>query len=208
MFGVRLRTGNNHKKFIGMKDLLVNIGAGNSGKEGWINVDGFPGTGINCLADARKQLPFEDNSVKGIFSEHFFEHLDYCEEAPYFLRECYRSLQPNGVLRIVVPDLEKYLRAYARDDWNLFTKIRPLDEQMKDYHYGWKYNTPMELINFVFRQGQQHKFGYDFATMEFLMRKSGFTNVTKREFRKSQMMEICIDAELREPESVYIEAVK
>ena len=101
MFSVRLRTRNNPKKFAGMKDLLVNIGAGDSGKEGWVNLDGFTGSGVTCLADARKRLPFEDSSVRGIFSEHFFEHLDYCEEAPHFLRECFRSLQPGGVLRIV-----------------------------------------------------------------------------------------------------------
>lgn len=208
MVSVRLRTRNNPRKYVGKTDLLVNIGAGSSGKEGWVNIDGFPGDGVTCLADVRKRLPFEDNSVRGIFSEHFLEHIDYIEEAPHFLRECLRSLQPGGVLRIIVPDLEKYLRAYARDDWKLFAKIRPLDEHLKDHHYGWKYNTQMELINFVSRQGQQHKFGYDFATMEFLMRKCGFTEITKQEFGKSQMPELCIDKEIRATESLYVEAVK
>jgi predicted SAM-dependent methyltransferase len=150
MFTVRLRTRNSPKEYAGKKDLLVNIGAGDSGKEGWVNLDGFPGNGVTCLADARKRLSFEDDSVRGIFSEHFFEHIDYCEEAPHFLRECFRSLQPGGVLRIIVPDLERYLRAYAEDDWNAFAKIRPLDKQLKDHHYGWQYNTQMELINLCF----------------------------------------------------------
>lgn len=208
MLGVRLRQGGNSRKFAGKKDFLVNVGAGSSGKDGWINIDGFPGQGVTCLMDVRKGLPFEDNSVRGIFSEHFFEHLDYTEEAPVFLTECLRSLQPGGVLRIVVPDIERYLRAYAQGDWSLFAEIRPLDEQLKDHYYGWKYNTQMELINFVFRQGQQHKFAYDFATMEFLLRKCGFAKVGKQAYGASHMPEICIDSGSRASESLYVEAVK
>lgn len=208
MFSVRLRSRDNSRKFAGKRNLLVNVGAGNSGKEGWVNVDGYPGEGVSCLADVRKSLPFEDNSVRGIFTEHFFEHIDYVEEAPHFLRECWRVLQPGGVLRIVVPDLERYFRAYAQGDWDLLAKIRPLDGESKDVHYGWHYNTQMELINFVLRQGQQHKFGYDIPTIEFLLRKYGFTKVEKQEFGKSQMQELCIDAAKRASESLYIEAVK
>ncbi len=63
-------------------DLLVNLGAGNKGKPGWVNVDSYPFTGINCVYDCRKHLPFPDESVKGIFCEHFFEHIDYTEEVP------------------------------------------------------------------------------------------------------------------------------
>lgn len=208
MFRVRLRTGSNARKFSGKKNFLVNVGAGNSGKEGWVNLDGFPGAGVNCLADVRKCLPFEDNSVRGIFSEHFFEHIDYTEEAPHFLAECYRTLQPGGVVRIIVPDMEKYLRAYATDNWAEFVRIRPLDEDFKDHYYGWSYNTRMELINFLFRQGQQHKFGYDFATLEFLMRKGGFTRISRRSYGDSQQPELCIDMEIRATESLYVEAVK
>jgi predicted SAM-dependent methyltransferase len=208
MMIVRIKGFNNRRQFAGRKDLLVNVGAGDSGNEGWINIDGFPGRGVTCLADARKRLPFQDNSVKGIFSEHFFEHIDYTEEAPHFLRECFRSLQPGGVVRIIVPDLERYLKAYVQDDWSLFAKIRPLDESLRDHAYGWRYNTQMELINFVFRQGQQHKFAYDFATMEFLLRKCGFTNIKRQDYGKSQMRELCIDNATRASESLYVEAMK
>src|SRR5215204_2019858 len=99
MFTVRLRTRNNRRNYAGKTELLVNVGAGDSGKDGWINLDGTTGVGVNCLADARKRLPFDDNSVRGIFSEHFFEHIDYVHDAPTFLRDCYRTLQPGGVLR-------------------------------------------------------------------------------------------------------------
>lgn len=209
MCAIRVRTRGDRRKYAGQKNLLVNVGAGDSGKEGWINVDGYPGLGVNCLADARRRLPFEDNSVRGIFSEHFFEHIDYVDDAPTFLRECLRTLQPGGVLRIIVPDLEKYFRAYAAGDWRAFAAIRPLDgEQLNDHHYGWKYNTQMELINFVLRQGQQHKFAYDFDTMEFLMKKCGFRTVCRQEYGRSLMPELCIDAPVRASESLYVDAMK
>jgi predicted SAM-dependent methyltransferase len=142
------------------------------------------------------------------FSEHFFEHIDYTEEAPRFLRECHRTLQVGGVLRIIVPDMERYLRAYAEGDWDLLARIRPLKEGRKDHYYGWKYKTKMELINQVFRQGQEHKFGYDFETLEFLLRKCGFQNISKQEYGKSQLPELCLDKEIRATESLYVEAVK
>ena len=61
---------------------------------------------------------------------------------------------------------------------------------------------------FVFRQGQQHKFAYNFATMEFLIKKCGFTKVSKLEYGKSQVPELCIDNVIRATESLYVEAVK
>lgn len=86
MLFVRLRSANRARAYQKKKDLLLNVGAGESGKDGWINLDAFSGPKINCLYDARKRLPFPSGSIKGIFSEHFFEHIDYTEEAPRFLR--------------------------------------------------------------------------------------------------------------------------
>jgi len=208
MLLIRLLSANRSRAYLTKKDLLLNVGAGDSGKEGWVNLDAVPGTKINCQYDARKRLPFPNGSVKGIFSEHFFEHLDYTEEAPLFLRECHRVLRDGGVLRIIVPDAEKYLMAYAQGGWPGLQSLRPLDDRMRDLYYGWEYNTRMELVNHVFRQGQEHKFAYDFETIEFLLKRNGFQNVRKQEFGKSAMPELCIDWEFRQTESLYVEAIK
>jgi predicted SAM-dependent methyltransferase len=55
------------------------------------------------------RLPFDDNSINFIFSEHFFEHL-FFDEALSLLVECYRILKPDGVIRTCVPDAD--LRTY------------------------------------------------------------------------------------------------
>jgi predicted SAM-dependent methyltransferase len=208
MLKVRSSASNIAHKYKNFDGLLLNIGCGPGGKEGWINLDCIPSVGVNCIYDARKELPFPDNSVKGIFTEHFLEHLDYTEEAPYFLAECYRVLQNEGVLRIVVPDAEKYLKAYIQDGWESLKSIRPLDEKLTDCYFGYTYNTKMELINVVFRQHGEHKFLYDYETLELLLGKSGFSDICKQCFGVSIMPDICIDKEIRSGESLYIDAVK
>jgi len=55
------------------------------------------------------RLPFEDNSLSYIFSEHFVEHLPHTLALELF-RECYRALKAGGVLRTAVPDAK--LRSY------------------------------------------------------------------------------------------------
>ncbi len=208
MLLVRVRSANRADAFHQQKDLLLNVGAGKSGKQGWVNVDAVPVATINCLYDARTRLPFPTGSVRGIFCEHFFEHIHYTEEAPRFLSECYRVLQDGGVLRIIVPDAEKYLMAYAQGGWGAFQQIRPLDAELRDRFFGWQYNTRMELVNHVFRQGQEHKFAYDFETLEFLLKRNGFHDVRRQEFGRSVMAGLCIDAEIRKAESLYVEAIK
>ena len=56
------------------------------------------------------KLPFENDSIDFIYSEHFFEHL-FFDEALSLMQECYRILKPNGVIRTCVPDAD--LRTYA-----------------------------------------------------------------------------------------------
>ncbi|HEX9990359.1 MAG TPA: methyltransferase domain-containing protein [Chloroflexia bacterium] len=195
-------------RYAGARELLVNLGAGDKGKPGWVNVDVLKLPNVNCVYDCRKKLPFPENSVKGIFCEHFFEHIDYTEEAPYFLSECHRVLMPGGVIRIIVPDLEKYLRAYCAGSWEEFGRIRPLVDGGRDRYFGNKYNTQMELVNVLFRQGHEHKFAYDFRTLAFLLDKYGFQNVKQQQFGESYMEELVIDTPDRATESLYVEGVK
>lgn len=206
--GVRLRAGRAAKAFRGRRDMLVNLGAGDAGHAGWVNVDCFPGPNVNCIYDARKKLPFDDNSVRGIFTEHFIEHVDYEEQIPHLLADCHRVLQPGGVMRIVVPDAEKYMRAYVAGGWEEISAVRPLAPGHEDVHSPVRFNTPMELINVVFRQFEEHRFAYDFETLAFVLEHAGFRNVRKQTFGESMAPEICLDLERRASESLYVEAVK
>jgi predicted SAM-dependent methyltransferase len=194
-------------RYRGETGMLVHVGCGKHGRDGWVNMDCFPGKRVNCLHDIRKNLPFDDQSVRYIFTEHVVEHLDYTEEIPVFIAECFRTLAPGGVLRIIVPDAEKYLRAYAQGGWSGFEPVRPLVDGA-DRWFKHKYHTPMELVNAIFHQGQQHRFAYDAATLEFLLKRAGFTQVTQQEFGKTAGPVVCLDTPDRATESLYMEAVK
>lgn len=205
---VRMRSGIVRRRYKDKKNLRVNVGAGSQGRDGWENVDLYPGKGVTCVFDCRASLPFADNSVQLIFTEHFFEHIDYIDDAPSFLSECYRVLMPGGVIRIIVPDGEGFLRAYCADGWAAFNEKRKMTSDHIDVGFGWRYNTKMELINFVFRQGIQHRFTYDYPTLEYVLKRAGFATVKQQKFGVSMMQDLAIDMPERASESVYAEAAK
>jgi predicted SAM-dependent methyltransferase len=208
MLWVRTVGRSHAERYRGRTDLLINVGAGDAGKPGWINIDGYTAKGISFRCDARRSLPFPDKSARGIFTEHFFEHIDYRQEAPRFLAEARRVLRDDGVLRIIVPDAERYVRAYVEGGWQDLASIRPLDPQRKDFHFGFKYTTRMELINVVFRQEQEHKFAYDFETIEMLLKRNGFQKIVKQQYGQCLDPDVCIDLPERASESLYVDAVK
>src|SRR5262245_32693686 len=190
------------------RHLMLNIGSGADRKAGWVNVDVFSAPGIDIIYDCRKRLPFADGSARCIFTEHFFEHLEYTEEVPSFLAECHRVLEDRGVLRIIVPDAERYVRAYCTQGWSDMAALRTLGPDRSDPYLEGRYNTKMELLNAVFRQGHQHKFAYDYETLAHVLRASGFRTVMRQEFGKSVSGECAIDRPERAPESLYVEAVR
>jgi predicted SAM-dependent methyltransferase len=196
------------KSYRNSRNLKVNVGPGLSAKADWVNIDIFRFPGVNCIYDCRRSLPFPDESVAVIFTEHFFEHIDYVEEAPFFLSECHRVLQPQGVVRIIVPDVEKYVHAYCSDGWKDLTEVRPLNPDHSDVHYGSRFQTKMEVLNAVFRQYFEHKFSYDFPTLELALKRAGFSDIRRQTFATSISPDLSIDNPSRVSESLYVEAVK
>jgi predicted SAM-dependent methyltransferase len=198
MLWVRLTRPRRDRRFAGATDLLVNLGSGPSGKAGWVNVDGRHDPGVTCVADLRHTIPLPDGSARAIFTEHLVEHLDYDREVPGFLAECMRVLRRGGVLRVVVPDGERYLLAYAEGTWDALQAFSPLAG----------FATRMEVVNFHFRQGIEHRFSYDAETLQLALRKGGFESVTRVDFGESRLPELAIDEPARASESLYIEATK
>ena len=77
----------------------------------WTNVD-IVSTGESVIAhDLTQGIPFPDASFDVVYHSHLLEHIPKTE-AESFLKECRRVLRPQGVLRIVVPDLEQIARTY------------------------------------------------------------------------------------------------
>ena len=124
------------------------------------------------------------------------------------MSECHRVLNSQGVLRLIVPDAKRYLEAYVAGGWESLSELRPLVEKRLDPWLGDRYNTRMELINAVFRQGSQHKYAYDYETLAFLLSRYGFKTVQQQTYQHSWNPELCLDWKKRASESLYVEGRK
>lgn len=209
MLPVRLRGRANRRMHRGRTALRVNVGAGTNGRDGWVNIDAFRGSGITCIHDCRWNLPFDDGSVELLFAEHFLEHLEPTVEVPRFLAEVRRVLAPGGRLRVVVPDVELYLRAYCAGDWESLRRIRPLSGR-RDRWFPVEYETPLELAQFVMRQfpAEPHQYGYDADTLSVVLAKAGLHSVERLPYAESRHPELALDHPERASESLYVEAVR
>jgi SAM-dependent methyltransferase len=89
----------------------LNLGCGQRLHPRWVNIDITSGTPGVVRHDLRKGIPFPDESCGAVYHSHLLEHLPK-EQALAFLRECHRVLQPGGIVRAAVPDLEQIVRCY------------------------------------------------------------------------------------------------
>lgn len=179
--------------------LLLHLGCGPRLKTGWINVDMFPGPGA-CFADLRNPLELEGGSVRHIHCEHVLEHLER-DEAARFLRECRRVLVADGTLRLILPDGEKYLRAYAAEDAAFFEPLLHLGNAVQPL------TQRMAMINQMFRMGGGHCYAWDFTELRAALLEAGFATVQKSVFGDVSP-ELMIDGteDWRPHESLYLNA--
>jgi predicted SAM-dependent methyltransferase len=176
----------------GQRGLKIHLGCGPVRKEGWINVDlyGEP----DLMLDLREPLPLEDGSCRIIYSEHFFEHVDYPAGAQRILADCLRLLEPGGVFSVGVPDTQWPLEEYTRTrQEGYFTQAK------KVWHPAWC-ETELDHINYHFRQDGRHLYAYDCHTLCRVLEKAGFVNARRRPFDPE------LDSAKRELGTLYVEA--
>lgn len=89
----------------------LNLGCGTRYRPDWVNVDFTSTNEAVIAADLTEGLPFRDQSFDVVYHSHLLEHIAK-DKAANFIEECYRVLRPNGILRVVVPDLEAMTRNY------------------------------------------------------------------------------------------------
>lgn len=127
-------------------DIWLNIGCGKKHLSGFVNMD--IERPYDKKLDARKGLPYADQTVNGVYSEHFFEHLTQAEGLR-FLRECRRILKPGGIVRIAMPDLDEIINRYVSENWRG-------DGDMFKLGYDWVSNR-CEMLNIGMREwGHKH----------------------------------------------------
>ncbi len=174
-------------------EISVELGAGNKRGIGeWITIDVTRTCDIYW--DLRKGIPFPNESIRKIYSSHFFEHLSF-GETQQFLDECKRTLVPDGKFSICVPNARIYIEAYAKGgslDAETFFLYKP----------AYNHTTRIDYVNYMAYMGGEHKYMFDEENLLFILKSKGFRNVRLRPFDPS------LDFTERDYESIYAEAQK
>lgn len=174
----------------------LNWGCGASGEPGWLNSDIKEGPGIDLPADITKGLPLDDDSIDYAVSIHGLPELHFDLQVPT-LRELRRVLKPGGTLRLGLPDLEKGMNAYRRDDRDYF--LIP-DEDMESL--GGKLITQLVWYGY-----SRTLFVPEF--IEELLHKAGFEEVAHVAYKETASVHSGItELDNRENESLFVEATK
>ncbi len=146
--------------------LKLNCGSGVCPLPGWTNIDIDPASGADVIADLGQALPYPDASVDFIHSEDFLSCLPTIEQVRNFLHEARRVLKPHGVMRLLVPSLERLLQAWKEhpqaliDNWNRSVGL-PLEPE-----------TAGHLVNLALKLNPG--FFFDRHTLDSLLHEAGF----------------------------------
>ena len=171
-------------------------GCGDSAREGWINSDVKRGRGIDLSADIRDGLPLADDSIDYAVSVHALQEIPIDQLVPV-LSELRRVLAPGGVLRLVLPDLIKGVRAFERGDRDYFLvpdeDARSLGAKLVVQLLWYGYSRTLFTPEFI----------------EELLLKAGFAQVAHCSYLEtaSPYPEIT-SLDNRQRESLFVEATK
>jgi len=160
--------------------LRVSIGCGQERFPGWANLDLDPASRADIFWDVTDGLPFASETCAYIYSEHFLEHLPV-QDGLHFLRECLRSLQKGGVVRVAMPSAEELTRHYCENDW-------ACQAWLEKYGYM-SIKTRAEYINVCFREWG-HQWLYDREELQRRLREAGFTQIEDVAWGESEHLEL------------------
>jgi len=180
----------------------LNLGCGSNYIDGYINADFFYRPKFwkkNTLKrewqlDLRYKLNCKDEVFDGIFTEHTLEHL-YPDDSKKLLQELFRVLKKGSIIRITVPDIEKYVNFYIGNN-NI-----NLDE------FSNRYKTGCSGIRNV-TQNYFHFSAWDFEELKRYLEDVGFKDVQKMEFNQTKNEKLNLDIKERAWETIYVEARK
>ena len=143
-----------------------------------------------------------DESCDIVFCSHVFEHIPHTR-LPIVLSEINRVLRPDGILRLLTPDLAVVAKAYVDKDADFFRHAKEEDESLRtDLGFGGM------MMNFIVSPGQDtalldrniqtfiagyaHLYSYDYSMLAIMLEKLGYSP-RQVEFNDSEV------PEMREP---------
>lgn len=136
--------------------LILNLGCGEGKVSGATNIDINANSSPDLVADIRRKLPFETNSVDEILFYHTIEHIEKRYHQDIF-RELYRILKPNGILNMSYPEFTEIVENWRtnhqgkKDFWE--ATIYGAQRSPADFHVALMHtpDVKLELIKAGFR---------------------------------------------------------
>jgi predicted SAM-dependent methyltransferase len=153
---------------------FLNLGCGERFFDSWINMDFISSSPFVRQHDLNTGIPLDNNSVKVVYHSHILEHFTR-ERGKYLIDECFRVLEPGGVIRIAVPDLEQIARSYIKSLENVLAE----NSEMNAENYNW---SLIELFDQMIRNHSGGEMG-KYWTRDHLINEEHITNRVGHEFR-------------------------
>ena len=152
---------------IKMSKIKLHLGCGwrNFGKD-WVHIDG--GDYPHLDGKDISKLDYLNNEVDLIYASHVIAYFDRDEVLP-LLKEWYRVLKPNGVLRLATPNFESMSKLYEKNKYPLSTFLGPIFGKME---------MGDEII--------YHRTIYDFNDLKNILSDCGFVDVSLYDWRLTE----------------------
>jgi predicted SAM-dependent methyltransferase len=116
-----------------MKYINLGCGLNYSSQIEWVNFD-FIKSSPNVISyNLLKGIPIASDSSDFVYHSHVLEHFNK-NDGKKFLSECFRVLKKDGIIRVVVPDLESIIKEYLT---LLNFGINNLDDENNKANYDW-----------------------------------------------------------------------
>jgi predicted SAM-dependent methyltransferase len=186
-----------YRRHVTPRSPYLQVGSGRNVIHGFENLDFFSVKPAELKLQVRRHdlrypLPYPDESFRGAVSEHVLEHL-YAHQAIALMRELHRVLKPGGILRMVVPDLGKYIRFYHTPS--------SMPKMQRSYRSG------CEAL-WSLTQNWGHVSVWDAPMMTKQLLAAGFSSAKEVAYGKGADPGLIIDDPSHEWESLYVEAVR
>lgn len=175
-----------------MRELYVQYGCGLSAPAGWRSFDASPTLGLQRVpglgalvrrkrqpfpdaverGDIVRGLPLQPASCRGVFASHVLEHLAL-HDARAALQHTWQLLAPNGLFRLIVPDLRCYARRYLQS-----SDADAAHRFMEETCLGWQ-TRPRSLKGRLVELlgNSRHLWMWDRAALVQELARAGFVDV-------------------------------
>ena len=183
-------------------DLYIQYGCGLSCPDKWVNFDSSPTLFMQKIpivgrfirrkglepfprgiryASVVKGLPVADGQCKGFYCSHVLEHLAIADFRAA-IRETFRCFGSGGTFRLVLPDLQRYVREYTKSD----SETPSVDFITGTALGAERRRRGLGAILHVLFAGSDHLSMWDEKTITHELKQVGFQEIRRASFGDSR----------------------